>query len=433
MNRHLDTIAACITGLNRAAIAVIRVSGPQAWQVAKAVFQSWPDEPESHRALYGEFAQGDDGLALPFAEGRSYTGEQTVEFSIHGSPASVQALLELCLAAGARMAGPGEFTQRAFLNGRLDLTQAEGVRDTIEAQTQTQLRQAERLRQGELMREIGAIRERLISVLTAIEASTDFSEEVGELDESLALSRLEEADAAIDQLLAGAAASQILRQGLQIALVGQPNAGKSSLLNRLMGSDRAIVTAIPGTTRDTLSETVDLGGIPCVITDTAGLRETEDEIERMGVERSWASVRSADWIWLIYDAQAGWTEADEALLSTLPAQPLILANKSDLAEPERGLPLSALTGQGITSLIEEVRNQAPELSDSPAINQRHTTHLRQAKECIAEARQAIESPVPNDLAVVGLQSGVRVLGEITGETAPPDLIEQIFHDFCIGK
>ncbi len=433
MNRHTDTIAACITGLNRAAIAVIRVSGPQAWRVAQAVFPSWPEKPNSHRALYGEFAHGDDGLALPFAEGRSYTGEESVEFSIHGSPASVQALLELCLSAGARMAGPGEFTQRAFLNGRLDLTQAEGVRDTIESQTQTQLRQAERLRQGELMREVGAIRERLISVLTAIEASTDFSEEVGELDEALALSRLDEADAAIDRLLAGAAASQILRQGLQIALVGQPNAGKSSLLNRLMGSDRAIVTAIPGTTRDTLSETVDLGGIPCVITDTAGLRDTEDEIERMGVERSWASVRSADWIWLIYDAQAGWTKADEAFLAQLPAEPLILANKSDLAEPERGLPLSALTGHGINSLIEEVKSQAPELSDSPAINQRHTAHLRQAKECIAEARQAIESPVPNDLAVVGLQSGVRVLGEITGETAPPDLIEQIFHDFCIGK
>ena len=436
---YFDTIVAPITGSGPAAVAIVRLSGPEAWGVCERVFGAWPDDPVPRLAIYGRYSTGDDGLILPFEEGHSYTGEPAVEMSLHGSPASVRALVEACLAAGARIARPGEFTERAFLNGRLDLTQAEAVRDTVEAQTDAQLRLANLHREGALHREVTALREEALSLLAAVEASVDFSDEVGELDRPLALSRLESLSARLDGLLATAESGRIMRQGLRIAIVGPPNAGKSSLLNALLGHDRSIVTEIPGTTRDYVEESADLGGVPCVLIDTAGLRETEERIEAIGVERSRLIAENADLVWYVVDGSAG----------TGPPPPpgaWTLLNKCDLvpesartaAGCERGMAslfwISALTGEGLPELIAAVRGLAQLDGDiGPRIAPRHGPLLGRAREAIEGVRATLSNPIPDDLASVGLHEAIRALGEVTGESASPDIIEQIFRDFCIGK
>ena len=429
-----DTIVAPVTGLAKAAVAVVRVSGPDAWEVAARVFGGWPALPEARRALYGTFAHGDDGLALPFAAGHSYTGEPTVEFSIHGSPASVAALLDACLGAGARMALPGEFTQRAFMNGRLDLSQAEGVRDTVDAETQAQLRLAQLHREGGLKRRVVALSERVLGVMASIEASVDFSEEGGELDKPGALQTLAEVAAGIEGLAATAEAGAILRRGLRIAIVGAPNAGKSSLLNALLGRDRAIVTDIPGTTRDFLEERADLGGVPCVLTDTAGLRDTDDPVERLGVDRTRLVAAASDRVWYVLDASRGRTPEDDRQIEALQRPALVLANKIDLAPGfEAGFPVSATTGQGLEGLIATVRADLELAPDTPAVNDRHAASLALAREGLAMAAGVLGRDLPTDLATVGLQHTVSALGAITGETASPDLIDRLFADFCLGK
>lgn len=438
MSSPFDTIVAPITGTENAAVAVVRLSGPESWEIAAAVFAPWPDPAIPRMACYGHLANGDDGLCLLFEEGHSYTGERSVELSVHGSRASVAALIESCLAAGARLARPGEFTERAFLNGRIDLTQAEGVRDTIESLTQTQLRQANLLREGMLRDQIRLVRREVLGVLASVEASVDFSEEVGDFDREAGLERLGEAETKLQGLLATAEAGRILRRGYRIAIVGPPNAGKSSLLNLLLGFDRAIVTDVPGTTRDFVEESVDLGGLPCVITDTAGLRESEDAVERIGIERARKVAAAADEIWYVFDACEGWRSEDEEAVQALDRPFRRLQNKVDLNPSVPALDavrISAITGAGVPELIRETAGRVLANGEEREvwINERHRPLLESAVGHLASARATLMQDLPFDLATVHLRAALNDLGEITGETATEDLLERVFSTFCIGK
>jgi tRNA modification GTPase len=353
--------------------------------------------------------------------------------SVHGSPESVRALVDHCIKNGARMAEPGEFTLRTFMNGKIDLTQAEGVCDTVNALTSSQLKQANRVRQGELQLKVARTREQILQVLAAVEAATDFSEEVGVLDREAQAEQVRQARNEVEALLSTARAAAIVRHGLRIALVGLPNAGKSSLLNALLQHERAIVTEIPGTTRDTLEEMADLGGFPCVLIDTAGLRNSDDRVEKIGIERAKQAAEQADLVWYLYAADQGWTDADQEFFASVPS-PVVIATKCDLAHPEHGLATSAMTGEGLDTLVHLVQQRSG-LSDGDGglINQRHEGALTKAQEALADVEATLVADVPDDLAAVGLRQASRALGEITGESAGADIVEEIFSRFCIGK
>ncbi|MCH7905355.1 MAG: tRNA uridine-5-carboxymethylaminomethyl(34) synthesis GTPase MnmE [Armatimonadetes bacterium] len=434
VDRLSDTIVAPITATG-GAVALVRLSGPDSWRIAEVVFGNWPQRIEPRRATYGRFSSGDDGLVIPFQQDSSYTGEQVVEMSVHGSVASVQHLLDSCVGAGARMAEPGEFTLRAFMNGRMDLTQAEGVRDTVAAATDSQLRQANLMREGSLRDEVRCIRSEIEGVLAAVEASTDFSEEVGDLDRAAARNRCLAAQAKITALLATEDASRVVRDGASVAIVGLPNAGKSSLLNALIGADRAIVTEVPGTTRDTVEAELSWKGLLVRLIDTAGLRESDDLIESLGVERSRSAIENADVVLYIYDNAVGWQDEDDELCRPIGRPCIIVANKIDLnPHAEQGLPVSTVTGHGLERLVEAVRKLVLQEPTSPAlINSRHAPLLQGAREALDRVHETLSCPVPDDLAAVDLLAAIRLLGEVTGETATPDVIDRIFHDFCIGK
>lgn len=424
---HFDTIVAPITGPGPAGVAIVRLSGPEAWEIASAVFEPW--HPEPFRAQYGRYLHGDDGMALPFAEGHSYTGDQAVELSIHGSSASVRALVDACLGNGARLAEPGEFTQRAFLNGRIDLTQAEAVRDTIEARTSAQLRLANLQREGALSQRIADLRHKVMGVLAAIEASVDFSEEIGELDKPAAISRLRSAQDDIGRLLETAPVARILRNGLRVAIIGPPNAGKSSLLNALLGIERSIVTEVPGTTRDYVEEQIEVDGFPVVLIDTAGLRESEDRVETIGIERTRRIASNADVVWYVFDATQGLPPEFGAVGESTT----LIANKCDLAEPSVGIPVSALSGEGLRDLLATLPVDRELGNREIAINSRHADLLEETRKSLETAIGTLESERPVDLATVLLQDALHSLGQITGDTASVDMVTRIFSDFCIGK
>ncbi|MDI9635716.1 tRNA uridine-5-carboxymethylaminomethyl(34) synthesis GTPase MnmE [Kamptonema cortianum] len=436
MHHETDTIVAPITAPGRGAIAVVRLSGSKAVGIAREVFPSLPEKLEYRFAYYGDFVHGDDGLITVFAESASYTGEESVEMSIHGSPASVQSLVESCITYGARLAEPGEFTLRAFMNGRIDLSQAEGVRETIESVSLRQLEYANSMRSGEINKEISLIREELLAVLAAVEAQTDFSEEVGPLDIESCNAHLNSAISKMDQLLATQNAARVVRQGVRVALAGLPNAGKSSLLNALLKQDRAIVTEIPGTTRDTIEESVEISGILVRLTDTAGVRDTSDPLEQLGVERSRVALRQAELILYLYDASKGITEEDEKLLALLDRPVVRIGTKIDLGFPPVGedLGISIKTGAGLSDLVSAIENHIAVDNEAIFLLDRHYELLKPSKKAVEACLITLNSvDTPSDLAAVELQQGIRLLGEITGETTPPDVIEQIFSRFCIGK
>jgi tRNA modification GTPase len=432
----IDTIVAPITPPGRGAIAVVRLSGPSAWKIASQLTDDWPEDPSPHRAYFCRVGL-DEGLVIPFREGRSFTGEDSVEISIHGSSASINELIDEAIRKGARLAEPGEFTQRAFLNGRMDLTQAEGVRETVDAKTRSQLQMADRLRSGNLSSMVNTIRRAVLAVLAAVEASTDFSEEVGELDRQSASADCRSALDGIETLLASSDTSRIIHDGLVIAIVGRPNAGKSSLLNHLTGIERAIVTDTPGTTRDTLESPIDIGGVPCLLIDTAGLRDSDDPVEQIGIDRARAAAETADLIWLVYDGSTGWTPEDESLLNQFKGPVTVLANKSDLEpspSPQRGRQISALTGQGLKEITDEIAQigEKAELQEA-ALLPRHKPLLEQAAEAMQLTIESLESDMPSDLSAVHLQTALRCLGEITGDTASENILDEVFSQFCVGK
>jgi tRNA modification GTPase len=451
-----DTIAAIATPPGEGGIAIVRVSGSEAFPIAERLFRRRGSKPfRSHCASFGAIvdpATGeplDRALLLPFRAPHSYTGEDVVEFHCHGSPYLLRRVLELVWREGARPAEPGEFTLRAFLNGKLDLAQAEAVADLIRARSEAQLRSALTLHEGALSRQVHTLAGEVLRLLATVEAHIDFSEEIGELDPHTLAPALESLLQRLDSLLQGARAGRILREGARVAIVGRPNVGKSSLLNALLGEERAITTDIPGTTRDTLEENLIVGGVPIVILDTAGLRESADVVERIGVERARRAAERADLILFVYDLTAPDWEADRALLQTLPANmpKLLVGNKVDAAAPTQAqraqsvfpdtLLISALTGAGLETLREAILS-ALELQrigeETPTLtHQRHIQAVETAKRALEQAREALRQGYPPDLIAVDLRTAWLALGAITGETADETLVQRIFRDFCIGK
>lgn len=452
------TIAAIATPPGRGGIGIIRVSGANldaivAGIVGRALL---PRVATVTTFRDARDAPLDAGLALWFPAPHSYTGESVLELHGHGGPAVLRLLLARCFELGARPAEPGEFTKRAFLNGKLDLAQAESVADLIEASTSAAARAATRSLIGEFSNEIHAIVDALTELRMYTEATLDFpDEDVEFLRAGDAVGRLTDIRQRLDRVLSRARAGALLREGLSIVLIGRPNVGKSSLLNRLAREDAAIVTPIPGTTRDTVERSIELAGIPLSIVDTAGLRDTHDEVEQLGMARTWAAVERADLALLIVDARDAvdaLDPADRELLSRLPAElpRLVVHNKSDLAniaprvESRSGADvsrkhvwLSALTGSGVDLLEREVKAIAgaeSAIEDTFLARERHVIALQRAAEHLeAAATNLMTSPPPIELFAEELREAQQSLAAITGEFTADDLLGVIFSRFCIGK
>ena len=462
-----DTIVAISTPVGRGGLGVVRLSGSSAIEIATRLIKLPKLPLETQRATLGVFAPEDSGRALDqvvvtcFRAPHSYTAEDVVEISCHGAPVILRHLEECCLAQGARAAEPGEFTLRAFLNGRIDLTQAEAVRDLIESQTLYQARVAAQQLQGSVSARLKPHKRVMLELIARLEAGIDFAEDdVSVIDWQEILSRIDAISADLQKLVEGYEYGRIVREGLTLAIVGRPNVGKSSLFNRLLNEERAIVTPIPGTTRDTVAETANLGGIPLRFVDTAGIRETADEVERIGVERTLAAIADSDLRLLVIDSSGPWTDEDAALLEKLrPLGSLLIAlNKSDL--PPHHAPIdtatfvqrnwgasatqpgiirtSAVTGEGIPELKEKILAlAAPPRDVGPEgefiTNLRHQQLIKNSLAGLAKARQAAESKTPHEMLLLDLYDALGPLDLITGATYADDILGIIFSTFCVGK
>jgi tRNA modification GTPase len=443
-----ETIAAIATPPGEGALAVIRISGPGALAVADTLFRSTraPSAMEERRVAFGRIidARGeviDEVLLTLFRNPRSYTGEDLVEISGHGGSLVASRVLAAVLESGARMARPGEFTERAFLNGKLDLTQAEAVMDLISAQTPRAARAAAGQLEGRLGDEIHTLRSDLLGCVAHLEAFIDFPEEGIDPESGAALrKRMEGIADHLERLLSTADEGRLLREGITLALCGAPNAGKSSLLNRLLGSERAIVSAIPGTTRDTIEECASLGGYPFRVIDTAGLRETSDPVEREGVERARRAAEAADLRIHLVDA------AEPVSPAPLFADELLVLNKIDLVADRHRLSsvsatacISCQTGEGIDSLITSIlakvtgRSEGESLPDGAAINTRHQECLKRAAAALQAAIALLGAGEPPELVAVELRSALGAVGEIVGDAGTEEILGKIFSSFCIGK
>lgn len=444
-----ETIAAIATPPGEGALAVIRISGAKAIEVAGRVFRgkAIPSQTEERRVLFGRIVDAqnellDEVLLTTFRNPRSYTGEDLVEISGHGGPVVSSRVLAAVLAAGARMARPGEFTERAFLNGKLDLTRAEAVMDLIGAQTERAAKAATGQLEGRLGAAIHALRAEILEAVAHLEAFIDFPEEgIDPESGELLRRRMESVESRLEALLATANEGRLLREGITLALCGAPNAGKSSLLNRLLGFDRAIVSEIAGTTRDTIEEQASLGGYPFRMIDTAGLRETEDPVEREGVERARRAAGDADLRIHLVDASG---QRDP--VETLFPDELVVLNKVDLLSDRAGLPIvssgipiSCRTGEGIEALVAAIltkvtgRKAGEAAPDVMAINTRHRDCLGKAQGHLAAAIALLESGEPPELVAVELRSALGDVGEIVGEAGTEEILGKIFSSFCIGK
>ena len=453
-----DTIAAIATPLGEGGLAVVRLSGAQALAVADRCFQPLGKSSQkvsaapTHTLHYGKIIhQGrvvDEVLAAVMRAPRTYTREHVVEISCHGGLLVAKSVLDALLENGARLALPGEFTQRAFLNGRLDLAQAEAVADLIHARTELALDAANEQLAGQLSRRINQLRDDLLHTLAHVEAHIDFpDEDIAPDTKAQLLARLQAGVAFMDQLLSTANEGQLLRRGLRAAIIGRPNVGKSSLLNQLLGHDRAIVSPIPGTTRDTIEETANIRGLPVVFVDTAGLREGGDAIESEGIRRSRVALDRAELVLHVLDASEPLTPADEGFLREFAARKhLLVCNKTDL--PRRlQLPgdaatpmieLSCATGQGIETLKDAIKQLvwSGDLRTEMLqvmINSRHQDALKRARAGTLQTIAALAADYSLELAAVDLRIAVNAVGEIVGKTTTEDLLDSIFSQFCIGK
>ncbi len=457
LSRHLDPIAAIATAPGRGAVGIIRVSSREALTpIIDAICGRELRAREAHYLPFKD-AQGnaiDQGLALYFPAPHSYTGEHVLELQAHGGPVVLQLLLARCLEAGAdlnlRLAEPGEFTQRAYLNGKLDLAQAEAVADLIDASTEAAARSAGRALSGALSHEVGVLRDALIKLRMLVEATLDFpEEEIDFLQQADALGRLARLTAQLNTVLDRTRQGALLREGIKVVLAGQPNVGKSSLLNQLAGAELAIVTPIAGTTRDKVSQTIQIEGVPLHISDTAGLRDTEDEVERIGVSRSWDAIADADVLIFLHDLtrmgqpdyEAEDRRINERLATVDPARMLQVFNKAD-AVPDANLPddalrLSAKSGQGLAELRRALLERAGWHAVPEGLfiaRERHVQALRRTREHLALAHDvATQKPPALDLLAEELRMAHDALGEITGTFSADDLLGEIFSNFCIGK
>ncbi len=445
-----DTIAAIATAPGRGGVGMIRISGSNLLPFAFALTGRTP-QPRHATLAHFRSAEGvavDTGILLFFPGPYSFTGEDVLELQGHGGPVVMQMLLARCLDLGARLAEPGEFSRRAFLNGKIDLAQAEAVADLIDAATASAARSAVRSLQGEFSQAIQALTDELINLRMLVEATLDFPEEdIDFLKVADAFGRLERLQAKLAEIFDRAGQGKLLQSGLHVVLAGQPNVGKSSLLNRLAGDELAIVTPVAGTTRDALRSTIQIEGIPLHIIDTAGLRETEDEVEKIGIERSWQEIERADVVLLLVDARSGVGEADRAILGKLPArlQRVTVYNKIDLAgrAPERhdeadgvAVSLSAKANQGIDLLRAELLRVAGwhQAENVFIARERHLRALAAAQEHVVAARNVVQGRLPAlELFAEELRLAQQSLGEITGEFTADDLLGVIFSRYCIGK
>jgi len=457
MSTQTTTIAAIATAIvpQQGSVGIVRLSGSDAVAIARRVFQAPGTQAwESHRILYGYVRHPatdqviDEALLLIMLAPRSYTREDVVEFHCHGGIMVVQQVLHCCLEQGARLAQPGEFTLRAFLNGRLDLTQAESIADLVGARSPQAAQFALAGLQGKLAQPIRHLRITCLDILAEVEARIDFEEDLPPLDQAEIQARLQQVLADVIHILATADQGELLRTGLKVAIVGRPNVGKSSLLNAWSRSDRAIVTDLPGTTRDIVESQLVVGGIPIQVLDTAGIRETANRVEQLGVERSRQAAESADLVLLTIDAQVGWTEADQAIYDQVKQRPLIaIVNKIDLRDAPIELPLfetvpvvytAAARNQGIqaleTAILKTVHAGTLQAANLDlAINQRQAAALTRAKLALENVQRTIADQLPLDFWTVDLRAAIQALGEILGEDVTESVLDRIFSRFCIGK
>lgn len=445
-----DTIVAIATGPGEAAIGIVRLTGPEAVGIASGFFCGARElnRIEDRRLTYGRFVVGDqdlDEVLVSVIRGsRSFTGEDTVEFNCHGGPFLLRRAMEALVSAGARPAEPGEFTRRAFLNGRIDLTQAEAISDMISARADRGLRSAYFQLRGGLRARFEDLAEAMRDSLTLLEAGLDFYEDAGVEQDAIRPS-LTRAAGEIERLIASYQHGRIMREGALVALAGPPNAGKSSVLNRLLEEDRAIVSPVSGTTRDTIEESITLDGICVTLVDTAGIAKPRDDIEREGARRSRRAIARAGLVLLIVDASVPAAAGLEAMVEGVaPGNVLLVKNKKDLGlhadwrggHTFQSLSTSALTGEGLDSLRKRVRGRVISESDpDPGVvtHARHVEALRRAGDALGRATGALDEELPAEVVAMELREATDALAEIVGETTSEDILDRIFSTFCIGK
>jgi tRNA modification GTPase len=451
-----DTIVALSTPPGRSGIGVIRLSGERALDHVRALVQDEHFSPEPNRVALRKIFDPqsrdllDRSLITYFKAPHSFTGEDITELSCHGSPVLLLHVVDALLALGARAADAGEFTLRALANGRLNLSQAEAVRDLIDAQTQAAVRQAARQLGGELSARLQPTKDALLEIIVPLESSLEFVEDdLPQLVlEKIGL-QLANLIQSLDSLASTFRAGRLLKDGLKVALVGRPNVGKSSVFNKLLASDRAIVTEIPGTTRDSLSELLNIEGVPVLLTDTAGLRESNDPVEYLGIERTRRAIADADLVLFVLDGSQPFTGEDEAIFANIAEHKHVIAlNKSDLngfdnlisagiGANSKRVAVSAKTGNGLDALraaiMEPFKSGSTTDTGFLITNARHFDLLRRSADALRSSKVLLEQRASEDLILVGLYESLRYLGEITGETTPEDVLSQIFATFCIGK
>lgn len=458
-----DTIAAIATPPGEGGIGIVRISGEQSGVIANKLFKPFKgnlavEQFKSHHVVYGQIIDEhgqiiDEALCIPMWAPNSYTKENVVEIQSHGGTLVVRRILELALTNGARMAEPGEFTKRAFLNGRLDLSQAQSVMDIIQARTEASLRMASGHLQGKFSDEIKSMRHDILEVIAHLEASIDFPEDdIEDVAKDEAAKKVQAIKQRIEEMLSTFNTGRILRDGLITAIIGKPNVGKSSLLNALLREDRAIVTDIPGTTRDSLEEYANIGGVPLKIIDTAGIRETEDKVEQIGVEKSMEYVQKADLILALFDISNELTKEDKEIINLLQGKEgIVLLTKNDLntvldiedlKQQLQGnfkyMNISTINNDGLkeleTEIVNRVYNGTIQQAEGSFVNNvRQATALKEAKKYLDDCLNTISMDMAEDFIVIDVRSAWEKLGEITGDTVDEDIIDQIFSQFCIGK